>query len=240
MADTLEILVPTEQSDITLEQYKEWIRVVETVGDEKGKEDFLNKTLIEIFCKVPVSDIAKIKATEYNKILMVLQETFTKDNKELVMSFELNGIEYGFEPNIEEMITSTYVDAEAGLGSWEDMHTAMAALYRRVTGKRVTRGVEQYEIEEYSPTDEKSNVMLDAPLDAVLSAKVFFCNLGTELSLITLACLEQELQKEQDIQLKKTLEQNGDGINRFIHSLEETYSSLMKQHPYHYIKLSHS
>jgi len=236
MAETLEISVPTELSDIKLEQYQEWVKIVEATKDEKDRDDFLDRALIEIFCGIPVSDIAKIKATEFHKILAVLQETFSQDSNELVRRFTIDCIEYGFEPNIQEITTGAYVDAEASLVEWDNFHIAMAALYRRITKTRTASGVEQYETEDYSPTDEKSLVMLNAPLDAVLSAKVFFCNLGKELSKITLTYLEEEMKKEQGIQQKKILQQSGDGINQYILSLTEMHSNLMKQHPYHYCK----
>ena len=236
MTDTLEISVPSELCDVKLEQYQEWIKIVEATKDEKDKSDFLDRALVEVFCGVSVSDISKIKATEFHKILGVLQETFSNESNNIVKRFSVNGIEYGFEPNIQNMETGAYIDVESSLSSWDNMHVAMACLYRRITKTRKASGVEQYEIEEYSPTDEKSLVMLNAPLDAVLSAKVFFCSLGKELSMITLAYLEEEMKKEQDTQHLKTLEQSGDGINQYIRSLEETHSNLMKQHPYQYIK----
>jgi len=174
MADTLEISVPTELSDIKLEQYQEWVKIVEATKDEEDKEDFLNRALIELFCGVSLTDIAKIKATEFHKILGVLEETFSKETNGLVNRFVIDGVEYGFEPNIQEIKTGAYVDIEASLVTWDNFNIAMAALYRPITKTRTAAGVEQYEIEDYNPTDEKSLVMLNAPLDAVLSAKVFF------------------------------------------------------------------
>lgn len=236
MTDTLEISVPSELSDVKLEQYQEWIKIVEATKDEKDNGDFLDRALVEVFCGVSVSDIAKIKATEFHKILNVLADTFNKKNDSLVKRFSIDGVEYGFEPNIQNMATGVYIDVEASLSSWDNMHVAMAAMYRRITKTRKAAGVEQYEIEEYSPTDEKSLVMLNAPIDAVLSAKVFFCSLGKELSQITQVYLEEEMKKEQDIQQRRTLEQSGDGINQYIQSLEEMHLNLMRQHPYQYIK----
>ena len=238
MVNKLEINVPESLSDISLSQYKEWVKLVEAVGEDKeSKSDFLDRALIEIFCKVSIQDIASIKATEFSKILDILQETFSKESKELVTRFSIDGVEYGFEPNVQDMLTGVYIDTEAHIVSWETLETAMAALYRPITHVRKARGFEQYEIEKYNPSEEKSNTMLDMPLEAAMSAKVFFYSLGKELSMITLAYLETEQKKEQDTQQRKTLEQSGDGINQFIRSQEEMHSNSMKQHPYHYFKL---
>ena len=237
MVNKLEINVPESFSDISLSQYKEWVKLVEAVGEDKeSKSDFLDRALIEVFCKVSIQDISSIKATEFSKILVILQETFSKESKELVTRFSIDGVEYGFEPNIQDMLTGVYIDTEAHISSWDNLHTAMAALYRPITHVRKVRGFEQYEIEKYSPSEEKSNKMLDMPLDAAMSAKVFFYSLGKELSMITLVCLEEEKKKEQDIHQRKTLEQSGDGISQFIRSQEEMHLNSMKQHPYHYFK----
>jgi len=236
MASKLEIEVPDSLSSIKLEQYMEWMKVVEANKDipDKDKSDFLDKALVEIFCKVTQQDISRIKVTEFDKILSVLSEAFSQETKELVRTFSMNGIEYGFMPNLQEMITSEYIDSESGLTGWDNINVAMAALYRPITAKRVTRGIEQYEIEEYHPSDSKIEAMLEMPLDAVLSAKVFFCDLGMELSQIFLAYLDQ--QKSKDIHQKKTLEESGDGINQFILSLKEMRYDLMKLPLYRYTK----
>jgi len=236
MASKLEIEVPDSLSSIKLEQYMEWMKVVEANKDipDKDKSDFLDKALVEIFCKVTQQDISRIKVTEFDKILSVLSEAFSQETKELVRTFSMNGIEYGFMPNLQEMITSEYIDSESGLTGWDNINVAMAALYRPITAKRVTRGIEQYEIEEYHPSDSKIEAMLEMPLDAVLSAKVFFCDLGMELSQIFLAYLDQ--QKSKDIHQKKTLEESGDGINQFILLLKEMRYDLMKLPIYRYTK----
>jgi len=236
MASKLEIEVPDSLSSIKLEQYMEWMKVVEANKDipDKDKSDFLDKALVEIFCKVTQQDISRIKVTEFDKILSVLSEAFSQETKELVRTFSMNGIEYGFMPNLQEMITSEYIDSESGLTGWDNINVAMAALYRPITAKRVTRGIEQYEIEEYHPSDSKIEAMLEMPLDAVLSAKVFFCDLGMELSQIFLAYLDH--QKSKDIHQKKTLEESGDGINQFILSLKEMRYDLMKLPLYRYTK----
>lgn len=236
MASKLEIEVPESLSDITLDQYKEWNKIVEANKDvpDREKSRFLDKALVEIFCKVTQADIARIKATEFDKILVVLSEAFSKEPKELVRTFTMNGIEYGFIPNIQEMLTSEYIDTESGLQDWDNIEVAMSALYRPITAKRVTRGVEQYEIEEYSPNDSKINAMLEMPMDAVISAKVFFCDLGMELGQIFLAYLEEEAKKGTP--QKRTLEESGDGINQFIHSLKEMRQDSIKLPLCHYTK----
>ena len=75
--------------------------------------------------------------------------------------------------------------------------------------------------------------MKDAPVNVALGAIVFFYRLGNVLSSYLLDSLTQNLKKDK--QLIKDLEQNGDGINQYMQSLEEMSQNLKKlqnyQHP---------
>ena len=236
MSNTIEIEVPSSLGGITLKQYQRWVKIVEANGDD-NKSSFLDKKLVEVFCNVPLADVNNIKFYELSRILDVLKEAFTEDVPELVKRFEIDGVEYGFIPSIQDISTGEYIDTEANLVDWSDVHIAMAALYRPITHVRKVKDFEQYEIEKYNPSDIKSEVMLRAPLDVVMSARVFFYTLSKELLKITLLSLEEKAKREKDILVLKTLEESGDGINRFIQSQEGTHSDLMKQPLYRYFRL---
>ena len=66
--------------------------------------------------------------------------------------------------------------------------------------------------------------MLDMPMDAVISSMFFFLNLGRDVGITTLKSLSKQgkIPKLQD----HILRENGDGINQFLASLEETLQNL--------------
>ena len=108
----------------------------------------------------------KIKFADADKVTAILGEMFTQ-KPQLVTKFSLNGIEYGFIPELDEISFGEYIDLDTYLGDWENIHTAMNVLYRPIKSKKGNR----YVIEDYD-VSTKDN-LLDMPLDAVISS-VFF------------------------------------------------------------------
>ena len=121
---------------------------------------------------------------------------------------------------LDKMSFGEYIDLDKYIGDWKEMHRAMAVLYRPIT----TEIKEQYNVVDYEGTDEYAELMKLMPLDAVLSAQVFFWNLGKEL----LAALPTYLEMEgkQIIQLGRSSAKSGDGTAAFTNSLKETLETL--------------
>ena len=227
MKDVLEIEVPSTLDSITLGQYQKWVELVENLGEDVD-EQVLNDALIRIFCNVDRTDLHKIEVLEYDKMLEVLRDAFTNKCDTLVERFTLNGVEYGFEPNIEKMSTAVYIDTEGSL-DWENFHIAMDALYRPIAFNRKANGVDQYAIMPYEPCLKKAELMKQAPLDAAMSVRVFFCSLSKDLLKTSLNYLEEVVKVSKDNTLQKQYSQlSTDGITQFIHSQEELTRSLMK------------
>lgn len=218
----IELEVPTSLESITLGQYQRYIKIVDqNQGDEYA--DFTNKKLIEIFCKINLNDVEKIPVVEFNKVLDIIQEAFSKKHT-LQRHFELGGVKMGFIPKLEDMSLGEYVDVEATISDWQEIHKAMAVLYRPVN----FQSKDKYTIAPYSPSDEMREWMKEMPLSAVMGCMVFFYNLGIELSRASLGYLEKEIKTAKTSQLKETLEKNGVGISQFMDSLKETSQNLTK------------
>ena len=208
-----EILVPDTLSEITLEQYQKFLKIQENNEDET----FLAIKMIEIFCGIRGDTIMKMKASSIRDITGILTDMFNQ-KPPLVREFTMKGKEYGFIPKLEDMSFGEYVDLDTYMGDIENIHKAMAVLYRPITQKYN----DKYLIEEYEGENEQ--IMLDMPMDAVLSSIIFFYNLGMDLSKAMLNSLQQEENKDLVQQL--TLEKNGDGINQFSDSLREILDGL--------------
>ena len=127
----VDILVPTSLSEITLEQYQKFEKVN---TEENQNTNFLMHKMVEIFCNLDLKDVAKIRFNYVKSILNDLNGLFdTKD--ELIPTFTLKGIEYGFIPALDDMTLGEYIDLDENFSSWETMHKAMAVLYRPITMK---------------------------------------------------------------------------------------------------------
>ena len=229
----LELEVPSSLSDIKLWQYQKYLSVLDkNKGEDEGTVNFLNMKLVEIFCDVSLKEVESIPLKEYEKVISIINEAF-KEEPKLIRRFELEGVDMGFLPRLEDMSLGEYIDAENNIYDWQNIHKAMAVLYRPVNFKLK----DKYTIAPYSPTDELQSIMKNMPLDVVMSSMVFFYDLGNELLKAIPNYLEEELNKKENIQVKQTLEENGVGINQFMHSLKGTSRSLTKLHRLTYLSV---
>jgi hypothetical protein len=145
-------------------------------------------------------------------ISFVAQEKF-----DLIPFVDINGIKYGFEPNLSEIAYGAYVDISKyeELAINENWEKIMAILYRPVT-KEIGK---LYEIAPYSgkePTEHWREVNMNVHLGCLF----FFINLSKVLLRNTLKSLIQNHQ-EIPANIKSILEKSGDVINRLSLSQEE-------------------
>jgi hypothetical protein len=201
----LEIDVPEKLSEISVEQYQRYVKLLQ----ENELSEFTTQKTVEIFCRLKLSEVAKISYNSVNEIIDHLNDLFTQEHK-LVQTFKIKDTEFGFIPNLEKMTFGEFVDLENYIYKTEDYHKAMAVLYRPI----VKKSGNLYEVFEYRGTEEFSDLMKYAPLDALLGALVFFCDLANELrnaSKHYLSLVEAQMTEQE----KQTLHENGDGINPF-------------------------
>ena len=210
----LEIQVPTSLSEITLGQYQKYLKIAENNQDG----NFLDAKMIEIFCGVPLSESYKIKMSSVRAVVDILNELLST-NPNHVERFKMNGIEYGFVPDLDELTLGEYVDLDNNISNWDNMHIAMNVLYRPV---KHTQG-RRYNIVEYSVDNE--NKMKDMPLDAAIGSIFFFYNLGIELSRHTILYSNNQ-QEMEGIHRQLTSQESGVGINQFMDSLTEILQDL--------------
>jgi len=229
MSHKFTLEVPQELSAVTLQQYQKYLKVME---ENEGAEDveFINLKVLEIFCGVSLKEAYKLPLAEFSFIINHIVNIF-KEETPLQRDFTMidpNGdsITFGFIPKLDDITLGEFVDLDSYIGDWQQMHKALAVLYRPV----IFRKGELYLIEEYEGTDKYSEVMKDAPVNVALGAIVFFYRLGNVLSDYLLHSLTENLKKDQE--LIKDLGQNGDGINQYMQSLEEISQNLKKLQNY--------
>jgi hypothetical protein len=214
----LELFIPTNLSEIKLAQYQKFLKIAETNEDS----EFLHQKMVQYFCGVDLRDIANIKHRQVMEITASINEMFKVSHK-LIPRFKMGGVEFGFIPNLENITQGEFVDLDTYISDWQEMHKAMAVLFRPIT-KKVN---DKYQIEDYNGSITYSEVMKHAPLDVVLGATVFFYHLGNELMKSTLTYLEENPQV-QSLMNKHNSENGGDGIALSMLSLKETLDDLMK------------
>ena len=178
----IKVNIPDSLADVTLAQYQKWLTIT-------GDDDFRSLKLIEIMCKVPLADVSKLRYTHVNEISEALAHLFTERTPHK-LKMALNGVDFGFIPNLDDMSLGEYTDLEENLPDWQNMHKAMAVLFRPVKA----RYKHLYNIEAYEGTKQYADLMKEAPMDVVLGAVNFIYRLGTELCKDTLTSMAEEGQ----------------------------------------------
>lgn len=216
----LEINVPTSLSEIPLKSYQQFVKL----QAESNDEEFIAQKMIQIFCGIELKDIVKMKLTSLNELIDHFTKLFSEKPK-FQPTFKIGNQEFGFITELENITFGEYVDLENNLLSWENYHKAMAVMYRPIKVKFKN----QYEIVDYNPLPEMDELMKYAPVDIAISASVFFWNLGSELLQATLLYLEKQILKDKNLTTnianKLNLQNNGDGMQAYMRSLEETLQS---------------
>jgi hypothetical protein len=209
----VELYIPDTLSEITLGKYQKYLKIQEQNEDDS----FLAIKMIEIFCGLKAQTIMKLKATSIKDITKILTNMLS-EKPQLVKRFYMNDKEYGFIPKLEDMTFGEYVDLDTYIGDFENIHRAMAVLYRPIKHSSGDR----YSIEEYEGED--SERMKDMPMDAVLSSILFFYHLGMDLSNLMMNYLEEE--EETNLVQYLSSVKDGVGINQFSNYLKEMLGDL--------------
>ncbi len=224
--------IPTNLSAITLGQYQDYLRVVDKW--DKKDETYLNVKILQIFCGLSPEFATSIPLHAFESTIAHVTGLFSSETP-LQRKFKMTGldpegeentVEFGFIPKLDDISFGEYIDLETYLGDWQQMHKAMAVLFRPVYHSKR----EYYLIDKYEGSDKYAQVMRDMPLSVALGATVFFYRLGVKLQKYTLDSLEEAIVKgvKTKPQFKETLEGNGDGFKAYIRSHKEMLAGLMQ------------
>ena len=209
----IKINIPSSLNEITLRQYKQFLDIQKENKDDR----FLNAKMIQVFCKVNLEQVMRLKLSDSESIVEIISDMF-EQKPALVKKFKLGKTEYGFHPELDAMTLGEYIDLDTFISDWDNMEKAMNVLYRPV----LVSVKERYSIEDYN-IDTASD-MLDMPMDAVMSAVFFLWNLGIELSTVMTNSLDN--QETELLTQYLNSQKNGVGINQFMDSLKGTLDDL--------------
>lgn len=197
---TFVINIPESLDEIPLADFLEWEKVS---GDDEEERKI---QALRIFCNITEEHIRerRIPRKTLNEVLLKLSAVINKV-PEHIATFKLNGVKYGFIPNLDEISTGEFIDLETYLKEPEDLWKAMSVLYRPIT-KEGQGG--KYEIEAYKEHINDQFKFMSCSI--AIGAKVFFWTLGTDLLGCTLKYLDN-LKKEHPMRMDLT--KNGAGLD---------------------------
>lgn len=217
----MNILVPTSINDITLEQYQRFA-LINT--EDQDQEFFIHKT-IEIFCGVDLKTINKFPIKDARaiseEILAVLNQ-----NVPFTDRFELDGVKYGFIPDLQQMSLGEFIDLEDALKSSKDFHKAASVMFRPIK-KEYSK---LYAIEPYEASTRMHEIMKGAPVGIISASIVFFYTIVNELLMASKDFSETELAKAMTIVEKVNLQRNTVGLIRYTHYVEVLRQNMERLH----------
>lgn len=208
----MEITIPTSLKEITCLQLHKINEAVKLIDNDT----LLKMTIVSIVCELPLDKVAIISMSDINEISDSVLNML--NSKPEIEHFTIDGIKFGFIPNLDAMSGAEFLDAEMYLSI--DIFKAMAVLYRPI--KREKNKL--YTIEKYKGSDKYAKLMQKAPASAYIGARVFFSNLAIDL----LTTIPQYTLKNLTSSEVALLEKNGVGISQLMKSLEEIGYDLKK------------
>ena len=210
----LKVIVPTALSEITLDQYQRFARL-------EGDEEFLTHKMLEIFCGVPLANLPNVRIKDVSHISKHIS-AMINEKPNLTPTFTMGDTKYGFIPELDNITYGEFVDLDGYLQDVQDLHKAMAVLYRPITSEVKNR----YLIEPYEGAGRYAEQMKQAPMSVAMGATLFFWRLGSEL----LQAMETSLEakKQMNTPSKGSSPSDGDGTLQSISSLKETLGSYQK------------
>lgn len=218
----MRLIIPTDLKEITLSQYKRYQKVV---ADNADDETYICIQMVAIFCNIEVADVMKLPAIEFADIVKTIAQTLDQ-SPSLTKTFKMNGVHYGFIPNMERISLGEHATIDTCMGKDELTELMLSVMYRPIKRK----AGEFYEIEEFTGDESLALNFNDTPMHIVRGAMVFFWTLFSELLNHTLCSIPKMAQREK-LNLEAALPSVGDGINplsQLAENLKYEFQTLEK------------
>lgn len=178
----LELIVPTELDDITVDQYSRYFTLVKGQENKEEISEFVRMNIVTIFCGVPMDfvreqmiyqDIIEIS----NLVLGLLYklDAYVSAQPKPKPIIEHSGVEFGFMPEFDRMSGGEFADLSEYIKDLSNLNRIAAILYRPIEKKSFNKALNvlQYDVVEYNGTGEYANLMKHFPAKEALAAYFF-------------------------------------------------------------------
>lgn len=215
----MKVNVPTHINDITLLQFQKYSKI----NTEDQDEEFLMHKTIEIFCDVDIKIVSQFPVKDAKEIVEDIHTVLDQTVK-FTDRFTMDGIEYGFIPDLSAMSLGEYIDLEDGLKDTKEFHKAAAVMFRPV----IKSFKELYTIDGYDASLERQALMLEAPIGIISSAVVFFYSIVNELLEASQNYSKSLLEIAKTTLEKDSSVQNMAGLPAYTHLAEVMLQNTSK------------
>lgn len=205
MKKQIEITLPESYGDINLKQYLDLQKELINYSDD---EDAQIAVLITYLCGLDVKYISGLNKNDFDKLKDALQKFLQQTEFPLQRIIKIDGVEYGFEPNLSNISYGAYVDITKYDTIAIDTNWAkiMSILYRPITEKRK----DTYDIKPYNGEID-DELFLTVPMNVHFGAYNFFFLLSRDLQKSILNYMKE---MELPPNIKRILEKSGEVMHQ--------------------------
>lgn len=186
MKQTLTLQIPTSWKDVTLKQYLALQADMEAYRDDEEAQVAL---MLHHLCGLEAQYIKGLSVESYMKLKSRLKEFISPSTIDLERFITIDGVEYGFEPNLSNMAYGAYADITQydTITIDKNWPKIMSILYRPVVNKKGS----MYSIKPYDGEIDEQR-WLNVNMELHWGALFFFVHLQMDLLKGILNCLKQE------------------------------------------------
>ena len=185
MKKQLTLEIPTSWKDISLKQYLALQADLEAYSDDAEAQTALT---LHHLCGLDVEYIRRLSAESYATIKSKLNQFTSPEGIELTQFVTIDGVEYGFEPNLSKMSYGAYADITQYDTIQVDKNWAkiMSILYRPIEKKQYGK----YLIKPYDGEIDETK-WLDVNMEVHWGSLFFFVHLQMDLLKGILSSLKE-------------------------------------------------
>ena len=213
MKKEVKIVVPQNYSAVTLKKY---LRIQKDLNDYSDNKEAQDAFLVWNLCGLTPEITNALDNETLQSIVVDLQGFLSKTDFELQRIVDINGVKYGFEPNLAKMSYGAYLDLTRfkDIGIDENWSSIMSILYRPITQKRGAL----YDIEPYKGEEPKNKDMwLDVNMDVHFGCFFFFNRISNLLLKDTLNSSKETLVTEVNHPFIHTIfQKSGEAIHQLF------------------------
>jgi len=212
MVKEIELKVPTSYADISLTK---WLELQDALESYKDNPDAITAIMLYHLCGLDPKYLKNISVDDYTLLKTELEGFLSNTDLPMQMIITVDGIEYGFEPNLSKMSYGAYADIiqYKTLNIDKNWTNIMSILYRPIVHKKK----DMYSIKPYDGI-LRPELFNNVGMDVHLATLFFFVNLLMDLLKCT---LNSTMQMELAPNMKSILERSGQLIPRLLLSPEE-------------------
>lgn len=219
MIKEIEIKIPTSYSDIDL---KKWLALQKDIESYKDNDEAVGAVMMYHLCGLDANYLKGLPVETYNTIRDELNSFIGNVELPLQKIITINGLEYGFEPDLSKMAYGAYADISKfnTLAIDDNWAKIMNILYRPVSRKQG----DMYSIKTYTGETDYEK-FLNVGMDIHFGALFFLLNLQIDLLSFTLNSLKVE---ELPHSIKQILVRSGEHMQPLLNWRKGISPNLIK------------